>query len=257
MSKSTQRAKRPSKREKRAMRRAEHGNAVEMVPGINPELSVTNEKKHRSRTLVCRTDKQKLLLNHIQSKPLTITEGPAGCGKTYVPVRWAINRLLEHEVKSVIFTRPFVLADDDEDDEIGAIPGTLEEKFDPLFRPVKDAILEDMTESHLENLMKLKRIEIAPLAYIRGRTLSDCIVILDEGQNCTKKAFKLLLTRMGENSTLIVNGDLSQMDIKGPSGLKDLMERFAGCNYVGQVIFTEEDCVRSGFVKEVLMRYRD
>lgn len=256
MSKSAPKTKRVTKRERRAARRAEHGNAVEIIPGVNPEMSYGTTRKP-TKPLTCRTDKQKTLLNYLETKPMVITEGPAGCGKTYVPVRWAMKRLLENEIETLIVTRPYVLAADEEEAEIGALPGDLNEKFEPFFRPVKDIILKDVTESHLENLMKRGRIEVAPLPFIRGRTFENCVIILDEAQNISPKSMKLLLTRLGENATILINGDLSQKDIENASGLADVMERFNTSSVCGMVLFETKDSVRSAFVREVLARYTD
>ena len=255
MSKSTPKAKRPTKREKREAQRAARGNAVEIIPGAYPELDMQSFQPAK-KALVCKTDKQKKLLNCLNTKTLIMVEGPAGCGKTYVPVRWAIQKLLNRDIERIVITRPHVLADDDEDDEMGALPGTLDEKFDPFFRPIKDTLLEDISETHLNNLMKLGKIEIAPLAYIRGRTFKKCFVMLDESQNATPKHVKTLLTRLGENATLVLNGDLSQKDINGASGLYDALKRFNDLSVAATVLFDDSDCVRSEFVKEVLRRYK-
>lgn len=155
-------------------------------------------------------------------------------------------------VSKVIVTRPAVEAGRG----LGFLPGTLEEKFEPYFAPFRHILSSLLGASHLDYLIKREQIVIAPLEFIRGLTFDDCIVILDEAQNTTPEQMKLFLTRLGERSVTIVNGDVSQKDIPGKSGLEDAMERLKDLRQVGIVMFEEGDIVRSGLVKDILLRYR-
>lgn len=198
------------------------------------------------------TEAQGHYLISLESKQLTFGVGPAGTGKTYVCTAWAAKQLMARRISKIIVTRPAVEAGRG----LGFLPGTIEEKFEPYFAPFRHILASLLGASHLDYLIKREQIVIAPLEFIRGLTFDDCIVILDEAQNTTAEQMKLFLTRLGENSVTIVNGDVSQKDIPGLSGLEDAMKRLKGLAQVGSVTFTEDDIVRSGLVKEILLRYR-
>lgn len=254
MAKNAPKTKRPTKKEvrkeTRATRRLKVGNVLEISPGASPEL----EEMHKSaRPLSFKTEAQHHYVELMKSKTLVIGDGPAGTGKSYVAVRYAAQQLNALAISRIIVTRPMVEA---ADESMGFLPGDVSEKFAPYFEPIRQILLEDFTQTHLDNLFKRGKVEIAPLPLIRGLTFDNAIVILDEAQNTTPKQMKLLLSRIGKNCTVIVNGDDDQKDIKGKSGLEDILKRFNNMDEVGRLTFTEQDIVRSEFVKKILTRYR-
>lgn len=252
MAKSAPKAKRPTTKEVRAERRASrrNGNVTEITAGVSPEL---DEPRRKPSRLECKTEAQYHYRESIRKNILTVGSGPAGTGKTYVCTKWACEELEARRINKIIVTRPALEA---ADEQMGFLPGTLEEKFAPYFEPFRAIMADHFGQTHLDNLMKRGRIEVAPMAYIRGLTFEDAIIILDEAQNTTPKQMKLFLTRVGENARVIVNGDIDQKDIKGKSGLEDLITRIEGMPSVNHIAFEEDDIVRSGFVKDILMRYR-
>lgn len=179
----------------------------------------------------------------------------AGCGKTFLATAVAAQRLLDKEVDRIIVTRPVLQAEED----LGFLPGDMAEKFAPFFRPVYDVLQKRLGASFLEYCLKpeVAKVEIAPFAYMRGRTFENAVVILDEAQNVTASQMKMFLTRMGENVTVIVNGDVTQCDLPGnvKSGLEDALQRFQPSRQVGLIEFTAEDCVRSDLCKVALQAY--
>ena len=202
--------------------------------------------------LAAKTEAQGHYLVSMESKQLTFGIGPAGTGKTYVCTTYGAQLLEDKKVSKLIVTRPAIEAGRG----LGHLPGTIEEKFEPYFAPFKQVLEEFFGKSHLEYLIKRGYIEIAPLEYIRGLTFDDAFVILDEAQNTTPGQMKLFLTRLGEHSRIVINGDTDQQDIHGLSGLQDAQRRLDKLNRVGMCEFTEEDVVRSGLVKDILLRYR-
>ncbi|EBA3921304.1 phosphate starvation-inducible protein PhoH [Salmonella enterica subsp. enterica serovar Oslo] len=191
----------------------------------------------------------------LDNKELTFATGEAGCGKTYLATAVAAQRLLDKEVDKIIVTRPVLQAEED----LGFLPGDISEKFAPFFRPVYDVLQKRLGSSFLEYCLKpdVAKVEIAPFAYMRGRTFENAVVILDEAQNVTASQMKMFLTRMGENVTVIVNGDITQCDLPGnvKSGLEDALERFQPSSQVGLIEFMAEDCVRSELCKIALEAY--
>lgn len=252
MAKSAPKAKRPTKKEVRAERRSSRrsGNVTEITPGVSPEL---DERRRQPTRLSYKTQAQYHYMDSIRKNILTIGDGPAGTGKTFVCTKFACEELEASRISKIIVTRPAIEA---ADEQMGFLPGTLEEKFAPYFQPFREIFVEHFGASHLDNLMKRGRIEVAPMAYIRGLTFRDAFIILDEAQNTSPKQMKLFLTRVGENTTVVVNGDTDQKDIKGLSGLEDLIARVGGMPSVGHIAFEDDDIVRSGFVKDILTRYR-
>jgi phosphate starvation-inducible protein PhoH and related proteins len=240
--------KKVTRQEMREARRSK-GNATEITPGASPEL----DQRTPPRRLECRTQAQYNYLQLMQEKVLTIGDGPAGTGKTFVATKWACEELAARRISKIIVTRPAVEAGGE---KLGFLPGELEEKFAPWFEPFRRIMVAEFGETHLENLMKRGRIEVAPMCHLRGLTFEDAVVILDEAQNSTPMLMKLFLTRIGENCHVIVNGDVDQKDIPGKSGLEDAIERLETMEGVGRLQFTEDDIVRSGFVRDLLKRYR-
>ena len=187
-------------------------------------------------------------------KPIVVATGPAGSGKTLFACQEAVERLGRRQVDRVILTRPLVAADE----ELGYLPGTLERKMDPWTRPMFDILGNYFSQSRIKQLVKDKVIEIAPLAYMRGRTFDDCFVVADEMQNTTPNQMKMLLTRVGEGSKMVVTGDVEQCDLKdGIGGLIDLLPRMEGdvLEYIEHVVLESEDIQRHPAVKEVLGLY--
>ncbi len=196
---------------------------------------------------------QKKYVDAIRKNPIVFGVGPAGTGKTYLAVALAVYALKNHEVERIILTRPAVEAGE----KLGFLPGDLAEKVDPYLRPIYDA-LQDMMggDSYLKNIER-GTIEIAPLAYMRGRTLSNSFIILDEAQNTTKEQMKMFLTRMGENSKIVVTGDVTQIDLPRhiESGMKNAINVLDGVEGIEIVRFDDRDVVRHELVTRIIRAY--
>jgi len=200
-----------------------------------------------------RNPNQGLYLQTIYESDLTLGLGPAGTGKTFLAVGAAIRLLLEKQVQHIILTRPAVEAGE----KLGFLPGSLQEKVDPYLRPLYDALYEMLGAEHVDKLFEKKTIEIAPLAFMRGRTLKNSFIILDEGQNTTVEQMKMFLTRMGDGSRMVVNGDLTQIDLPKhvKSGLLDATQVLKGVRGVGLVEFGERDIMRHPMVQRIVKAY--
>ena len=181
--------------------------------------------------------------------------GPAGTGKTFLAVTLAVTALKRGQVKRIVLTRPAVEAGE----SLGFLPGDLKEKVDPYLRPVYDALYQILGKEQTTRLMEREIIEIAPLAYMRGRTLEDAFVILDEAQNTTIMQMKMFLTRLGFNSKMIVNGDISQIDLprKVKSGLIDATEKLSKIPQIDFVHFSAKDVVRHPVVAQIITAYEE
>ena len=202
-------------------------------------------------TLQAKSKKQGHYISSIDRNVLTFGLGPAGTGKTYVAAAKAAEALVQKRVSKVIVTRPVVEAGE----SLGFLPGELEEKFDPYFKPVRAVFEKHMGKGRTEYCLKHGVIEVLPLAYMRGHSFEDCFVIFDEAQNATEVQMKLFLTRLGNDSKAVVNGDLRQRDIVRARGLEDALDRLCDVHGVGCVEFTRADVVRSGFVQDVVDAY--
>ena len=190
------------------------------------------------------------------NKPMIFSTGPAGTGKTMLACYAAINGLNDDAYNKIILTRPTVSVEED----IGYLPGTLEEKMDPWTRPILDIFSEFYTQNQIQYMLKEKTIEICPLAYMRGRTFKNAYIIADEMQNSTPNQMKMLLTRIGENSKMVITGDLNQHDRKyEENGLKDIFEKLNNKTYkrIECITFDHEDIERSPIVKDILDIYGD
>ncbi|MBW3523595.1 MULTISPECIES: PhoH family protein [unclassified Chryseobacterium] len=214
-----------------------------IVKGVNGKIikaKTTNLKK-----LVKETDK----------KDMIFAIGPAGTGKTYTSVALAVRALRDKEVKRIVLTRPAVEAGE----SLGFLPGDLKEKLDPYLQPLYDALRDMIPHEKLEGFMEKKVIEVAPLAFMRGRTLDDAFVILDEAQNTTHAQMKMFLTRMGMNAKFIITGDPTQIDLppRQHSGLKEAMRILKDVKEIGFVYLTEEDVVRHPVVKKIILAYNE
>ena len=184
---------------------------------------------------------------------IVFCSGPAGCGKTYLAVVYAVNAYKEHKYKRIILTRPAVEAGE----SLGFLPGDLKEKVDPYLRPLYDALDECFGKEMVERLIEKGDIEIAPLAYMRGRTLEDAIVILDEGQNTTTSQMKMFLTRLGFHSKMIVTGDTSQIDLRCKSGLISALEILKDIKEIKCLSLKSSDVIRHPLVKEIIDAYSE
>ncbi|WP_062120584.1 PhoH family protein [Aureimonas sp. AU40] len=201
------------------------------------------------------TEAQEVYDENIRDESIVFGIGPAGTGKTWFAAMRAAQALEAGEIDKIIVTRPNVEA---AEDKLGFLPGELDEKYEPYFRPVKDAFVEFFGESQVEGMIKSGAIEARPLAFLRGATLKNCWVIADEMQNATRNQMKLLLSRIGENAKFIVNGDPNQLDIpKESTGLVDAMERLDGIKGVAAVMFGYEDIVRSGLCQAIVQAYEN
>ena len=190
------------------------------------------------------------------NKPMIFATGPAGTGKTMLACYAAINGLNDDAYNKIILTRPTVSVEED----IGYLPGTLEEKMDPWTRPILDIFSEFYTQNQIQYMLKEKTIEICPLAYMRGRTFKNAYILADEMQNSTPNQMKMLLTRIGENSKMVITGDLNQHDRKyEENGLKDIFEKLNNKTYkrIECITFDHEDIERSPIVKDILDIYGD
>ena len=179
--------------------------------------------------------------------------GPAGTGKTYLAVAIAVSMLLEEQIERIILTRPAVEAGE----HLGFLPGALEEKVDPYMRPMYDALYDMMPGDRVVRRRDAGEIEVAPLAYMRGRTLSNACIILDEAQNTTTVQMKMFLTRLGENSRMVVTGDPSQVDLPAGtrSGLRDAIEVLRGIDSIKIIEFSADDVVRHPLVATIVRAY--
>ncbi|MGR3741746.1 PhoH family protein [Companilactobacillus sp. DQM5] len=196
---------------------------------------------------------QRQYVNSIKKNDITFGIGPAGTGKTYLAVVMAVAALKEGTVQRLVLTRPAVEAGEN----LGFLPGDLKEKVDPYLRPIYDALYSIMGVEHVGRLMERGIIEIAPLAYMRGRTLDESFIILDEAQNTTKEQMKMFLTRLGFGSKMIVNGDISQIDLpkNSSSGLVQAQEVLQNLLHIDFVNFTSKDVVRHPVVAEIIDAY--
>src|SRR3954468_23004153 len=205
------------------------------------------------RTVQPKSLNQRRYLDAIETHDMVFGIGPAGTGKTYLAVAMAISALLSKRVNRIILARPAVEAGE----RLGFLPGTLQEKIDPYLRPLYDALHEMLDLEKTEKLFERNTIEIAPLAFMRGRTLSDCFIILDEAQNCTPEQMKMVLTRQGFNSKMVVNGDITQIDLPSGrmSGLINATHVLKGVQGISFVQFDDKDVVRHPLVQRIVKAY--
>lgn len=202
-----------------------------------------------------RTEGQAGYVEAIRSHDLTFCSGPAGSGKTYLAVACAVEALKEHQIRKIVLVRPAVEAGEN----LGFLPGDLRAKLNPYLRPLLDAINEMVDYDQARSLMEQDIVEVIPLAYMRGRTLNDSFIILDEAQNTTVPQMKMFLTRMGERSRMVVSGDVSQVDLpRGvQSGLRDAIMRLSGIDEIGMVRLQKTDIVRHRLVQRIVRAYEE
>ena len=211
--------------------------------------------KTKKRHIYPRSATQALYIQEMMKNELVFGLGPAGTGKTYLAVALAVSMMLEGKIDKIILSRPAVEAGEN----LGFLPGDLKEKVDPYLRPLYDALYEMLPAEQVDKKIALGEIEIAPLAFMRGRTLSNSFVILDEAQNTTPMQMKMFLTRLGENSRMVVNGDLSQVDLpRGViSGLRDALDTLKNTESISSVRFSATDVVRHGLVAKIVKAYEE
>jgi len=208
----------------------------------------------RRKTIVPRTATQADYMRQLASRDMIFALGPAGTGKTYLAVAQAVSQLITGSVQRLILSRPAVEAGE----RLGFLPGDMKEKVDPYLRPLYDALYDCMPPEQVDRRIASGEIEIAPIAFMRGRTLSDAFVILDEAQNTTREQMKMFLTRFGQNSRMVICGDPKQIDIPGGgthSGLIDAVARLTGLEGIGVVRFTTADVVRHPIVGRIVEAY--
>ena len=207
----------------------------------------------KKRRIVPRTNNQNKYFELLNTKNIVFAIGPAGTGKTYVAVAKAVAALQEGKVNKIILSRPAVEAGE----KLGYLPGDLKEKVDPFLRPIYDALYSLLPFDQVEKKIFNNIIEIAPIAFMRGRTLEDCFIILDEAQNTTRTQMKMFLTRLGKNSQMVVVGDITQIDLvsERESGLKDALTKLIKISDIGFIELNEKDVVRHDLVKKIINAY--
>jgi len=205
------------------------------------------------KSILARSANQQRLVKEYDESDLLFAIGPAGSGKTYTAIALAVRALKNREVKKIILSRPAVEAGE----KLGFLPGDMKDKIDPYLQPLYDALQDMIPTAKLQEYMERGVIQIAPLAFMRGRTLSDAVVILDEAQNTTTAQLKMFLTRLGINGKMIVTGDLTQIDLPASqrSGLKDAVERLQNIRGISIVHFNQKDIVRHPLVKHIVDAY--
>lgn len=207
---------------------------------------------YKGRVIRPKTPMQKEYLDYIRTKTITFGMGPAGTGKTYLAMAMAVAALNRKEVGRILLTRPVVEAGEN----LGFLPGTLTEKIDPYIRPLYDALFDMMDPVRANKLLAEGVIEIAPLAFMRGRTLNDSFIILDEAQNTTSQQMKMFITRLGMGSKMVITGDMTQTDLpKGISGLQTVRQVLEGIDEIGFIEFQTRDVVRNSLVSKIIAAY--
>jgi phosphate starvation-inducible PhoH-like protein len=222
---------------------------IRMQPVEVPHIDVFEKAKK----IAPRTPGQAAYVEAIRNHDLVFCRGPAGCGKTYLAVAMAINALRKERVRKIVLVRPAVEAGE----KLGFLPGDMLAKINPFLRPLLDALSDILSFEQVKRYLEADVVEILPLAFMRGRTLNDTFIILDEGQNTTVTQMKMFLTRMGEGSKIVVTGDVTQTDLPAhtTSGLSDAAERLTGIEGVAVVDLTGRDIVRHRLVREIVRAY--
>lgn len=216
---------------------------------FDEEIVIKTMKKH----ITPYTPKQKEYIKTLYDKEMVFSCGPAGTGKTYLAVAVAVSMFINHKVERLVLARPAIEAGE----KIGFLPGDMKEKVDPYMQPIYDALYDMLPTEKVNKYLEQRIIEIAPLAFMRGRTLRNAFVILDEAQNATATQMKMFLTRLGEGSRMVINGDLSQIDLprNDTSGLADALSRLHSIDDIGKVYFDDTDVVRHELVSKIVKAY--
>ena len=240
----------------------ERSKVSEIIEKRDVESIIQNMKKNNSSKLSIKTPKKEIwprtegqtqLLKEILNKEIVFVIGPAGTGKTFIAVSHAVYMLTSGLINKIIISRPAVEAGE----KLGFLPGDLKEKIDPYLRPIYDSLDENLSRDKVLKLIENQKIEIAPIAYLRGRTLNNSYIILDEAQNTFPIQMKMFLTRLGENSRMVITGDITQIDIhpKNKSGLIDAVNNLKKIKDISFVYLTEKDVVRHSLVKKIVKAY--
>src|SRR5215475_1927841 len=234
-------------------------NSYLRVVTSDPDVSLLKlvqsgkQRNFGKKMLAPKTINQRRYIEAIERNDLVFGVGPAGTGKTYLAVAMGVSALVNKQVSRIILTRPAVEAGE----RLGFLPGTLQEKVDPYLRPLYDALYDMLDNDRVEKLLERNVIEVAPIAFMRGPTLNDSFIILDEAQNSTAEQMKMVLTRQGFNSKMVVNGDVTQIDLPNArrSGLLDAMEVLRGVDGISFVTFDDKDVVRHSLVQRIVKAY--
>jgi phosphate starvation-inducible PhoH-like protein len=229
------------------------GGRAGAAPSVAPEELDSVILWGKKEVIRARTPKQLEYYHKVQKNDVVFCIGPAGTGKTFLAVAMALSALRANEVSRIILSRPAVEAGE----SLGFLPGDLSEKVDPYLRPLLDALGDMVSPDKLKSMIERRVVEIIPLAYMRGRTLNNSFIILDEAQNSSKMQMKMFLTRLGKNSKAIVTGDVTQVDLqrKDDSGLSDVTQLFSGIQGISFVDFDKADVVRHRLVMEIINAY--
>ena len=232
-----------------AVELAREGNADAIEEIMTDVIAITS----KGRPIKSRTLGQKRYVKAMRENTVTFVIGPAGTGKTYLAMAMAVVALKNKEVERIILTRPAVEAGEN----LGFLPGDLQNKVDPYLRPLYDALYELLGGEAFAKLSERGAIEVAPLAYMRGRTLNDAFIVLDEAQNCTEEQMKMFLTRFGENSRVVITGDITQIDLpkEKKSGLKQCLSILEGIEDISIQYLTHRDVVRHELVQKIIQAY--
>ncbi len=231
---------------------------IDIVKGSQPPLKKTDHliiHGVSGKPITARNENQKRLVKAFDKNDLIFALGPAGSGKTYVAIALAVRALKNKEVRKIILSRPAVEAGE----KLGFLPGEMKDKLDPYLQPLYDALQDMIPAARLKELMESNTIQIAPLAYMRGRTLSDAVIILDEAQNTTTHQIKMFLTRLGLGAKMIITGDITQIDLPSSvtSGLVQARKILKGVAGIGTIEFDKKDIVRHKLVQRIVAAYDD
>lgn len=229
---------------------------IDIIKGDTPtEIKQENLIIHgvNGKSIVSRNENQQKLVNAFRDNDLVFALGPAGSGKTYVAIALAVKALKNKEVKKIILSRPAVEAGE----KLGFLPGDMKEKIDPYLQPLYDALQDMIPSAKLKEYMEGNVIQIAPLAFMRGRTLNDAVIILDEAQNTTPHQIKMFMTRLGTNAKMIITGDMTQIDLPTSqvSGLVQAIHILKGVQGIGKIEFSKKDIVRHKLVQHIVEAY--
>jgi phosphate starvation-inducible PhoH-like protein len=247
-------------------RRMNHGDVKAMIRVATQDSNTTlkqvldpgapaRPRIFGKKSVTPKSTNQKLYMESVEKHDMTFAVGPGGTGKTYLAVAMAVSALLTKQVDRIILARPAVEAGE----RLGFLPGTLQQKIDPYMRPLYDALYDMLDADKLERFLEKGIVEVAPLAFMRGRTLNDSFVILDEAQNTTSEQMKMFLTRLGFNSKAVVTGDITQIDLPSGrrSGLVEALEVVSRIEGIAFINFNERDVVRHNLVQQIIKAYEE